>query len=93
MTTIDVETTVTIKDNMGRVVTTLTQSAQQHPGDNPRYWMTYARGGIQMTESVIAEMLKTTYGDVPKDPPKIVNRSKGSDCIYCTKPPGSDCRC
>ncbi len=86
MTTIDIETTVTIRDELGRVVTTLTQSAQQHPGDNPRYWMTYARGGIQMTETVIAEMLKTTYGDVPKDP-------KGSDCIYCTKPPGSDCRC
>ena len=30
------------------------------------------------------------WGDVPEDPPKIVDRSRGSACIYCTKPPGAD---
>lgn len=67
MTTIEVETTVTVKDSLGRVVTAITQSATQHPDDNPRYWMTFARGGIQMTESAIAKMLRATYGDTPTE--------------------------
>lgn len=66
MTDIRVTTTVEITDNLGRRITSVTQTASAKPGDNGRYFATYARGAIQATEHAIANMLIAEYGDTPE---------------------------
>jgi hypothetical protein len=65
MSDIEVTTTVTIKDAIGREIVSLTKGEVQYVTDNPRFWATYTRGAIQHTEHAIAGMLISQFGDKP----------------------------
>ena len=67
MTTIRVNTSIEIIDNMGRPVVSLSQATGASPGDNSRFWATYARGACQLLEHKLADMLIAQYGDKPDD--------------------------